>query len=321
LGVSLYLDVPLGTHRDGYDAWRRQHLFALRASGGSPPDPVFTRGQDWGFAPLHPDRSRAEGHAHLRAYLRHHLELADLLRLDHVMGLHRLYWVPQGMPASAGAYVRYPAEEFYAILSLESHRHRAVIVGENLGTVPPEVERGLARHGVLGMFVAQYEFRAPPRRPLRPVPARVLASVNTHDMPPFHAWWQGLDLKDRRELGLLDPTQERRARRERGRIRRGLTKGLPTQGALADNEPPVGQVLDRLLTRLASSRARFLLVNLEDLWLETESQNVPGTGPERSNWRRKLRRLPADRDGAEDWLRRLRLFAGRRSPTGRGRKG
>jgi 4-alpha-glucanotransferase len=321
LGVSLYLDIPLGTHREGYDAWRQQRLFALEASGGSPPDPVFTQGQDWGFAPIHPERSRAEGHAYLRAYLRHHLELADLLRLDHVMGLHRLYWVPRGMPASAGAYVTYPAEEFYAILSLESHRHRAVIVGENLGTVPPEVERGLARHGVCGMYVAQYEFRAPPRRPLRPVPERVLASVNTHDMPPFHAWWQGLDLADRRELGLLSPAEERRERQERSRIRRWLSKGLPSQGALAENRAPVGDVLERLLARLASSRARFFLLNIEDLWLETEPQNVPGTGEERINWRRKLRYGLGDGDGGEDWLRRLRVVAGRRPPAERRRRG
>jgi 4-alpha-glucanotransferase len=322
VGVLLYLDIPLGTHREGYDAWRQQRLFAADASGGSPPDPVFIQGQNWGFAPIHPERSREEGHAHVRAYLRHHLELAGLLRLDHVMGLHRLYWVPQGMPASAGAYVSYPAEEFYAMLSLESHRRRAVIVGENLGTVPPAVERGLARHGVLGMYVAQYEFRPSPR-PLRPVPERVLASVNTHDMPPFHAWWRGLDLEDRQDLGLLDPVGERRERRARGRIRRWLaqlSKGLPSQGVITENRAPVGDVLDGLLARLARSRARYVLLNAEDLWLETEPQNVPGTGEERINWRRKLRYELADWGGTRAGVWRVRMVAQERRRGGAAKK-
>jgi 4-alpha-glucanotransferase len=201
--VELYLDMPLGAHGDGYDVWRYRELFALGASGGAPPDPVFTQGQDWGFAPVHPQRSRERGHAYLRAYLRHHLRHAGMLRIDHVMGLHRLYWVPRGQPASQGAYVTYPAEEVYAMLSIESHRHQAVIVGEDLGTVPPEVSRSLKRHAVGGMFVAQYEFCLPPKPVLRPVPRNVVASLNTHDMPPFHAYWRGLDIEDRRALGLI----------------------------------------------------------------------------------------------------------------------
>jgi 4-alpha-glucanotransferase len=250
---------------------------------------VFTQGQNWGFAPIHPQRSREQGHAYLIAYLRHHLRQAGMLRFDHVMGLHRLYWVPQGLPVSQGAYVRYPAEEFYAVLALESHRHRAVIVGENLGTVPPEVDKAMVRHGVTGMYVAQYEFRPPPRRPLPLVPEDVVASVNTHDMPPFHAWFRSLDLEDRRQLGLLTRANVRRERELRRLIVSALRKSLPTPGEFTDNSSQPGILLRGLLEALAGSEARYLLINLEDLWLEILPQNVPGTSSERVNWRRRLR--------------------------------
>lgn len=289
IGVDLYLDLPLGTHRDGYDCWRFRDLFALNASGGAPPDSVFTHGQDWGFAPIHPERSRDQGHAYWTACLRHHFRHAAMLRLDHAMSLHRLYWVPMGMPADCGAYVTYPAEEFYAVLSLESHRHCAVVVGENLGTVPPEVNRGLARHRVAEMFVGQYEFQSPPRLALRPAPARSVAGLNTHDMPPFHSYWRGLDLADRRALGLIRAGDLPREQRRRTRLRQNLTKLLRWCGWLGENAMDAGSMLRAVLAHLAASKARWVLLNLEDLWLETRPQNVPGTSTERINWRRKAR--------------------------------
>lgn len=288
-GVALYLDMPLGTHRDGYDAWRYQDLFALKASGGCPPDPVFTQGQDWGFAPLHPQRSREEGHAYMLAYLRHHLQQARMLRFDHVMGLHRLYWVPEGLPASHGAYVAYPAEEIYAMLSIESHRHQATIIGENLGTMPAEVNRSLERHGIAGMFVVQYEARPHPGPALRRIPEREVASLNTHDMPPFAAFWQGLDIDDRYALGLIRRRDLAGERRQRARICRSLARLTSRRGRAARGRADARSVLRATLQHLGESDARWVLVNLEDLWLETESQNTPGTSSERVNWRRKLR--------------------------------
>lgn len=288
LGVSLYLDMPLGTHRDGYDAWRYQNVFALQASGGAPADPVFTQGQDWGFAPIHPQRSRAQGHRYIIAYLRHHLRRAGLLRFDHVMSLHRLYWVPQGHPATQGAYVTYPAEELYAILSIESHRHQAVLLGENLGTVPPEVNESLQRHGVGEMFVVEYECQAHPRRALRPIPARSVASVNTHDMPPFATWWNGRDIEDRSQLGLLKGEEIPPEYEHRQRMKEALIRQLRRGGCLREETFQAGPVLAALLAHLSGSRAQYLLINMEDLWQETAPQNVPGTSTERINWLRKM---------------------------------
>ena len=152
-GPGLYLDLPLGVHAHGYDVWREREAFAVEASGGSPPDVVFTKGQDWGFPPLHPERIRAQGYRYVLAYLRRQLACAGVLRIDHMPVFHRLFWIPHGVPASQGVYVRYPAEEYYAIFSLESHRHKAMLVGEDLGTVPPEVPESMGRHNVHRMYV------------------------------------------------------------------------------------------------------------------------------------------------------------------------
>jgi 4-alpha-glucanotransferase len=201
------------------------------------------------------------------------------------MQLHRLFWVPRGMAASDGVYVTYPAEELYAVLSLESHRHKAIIVGENLGTVPGEVYEGMDRHEVHGMYVVQYELQ-PGGQGLRQPPARSVASLNTHDMPTFQGFLQGKDVDDLQSLGFFNPDQARAEKERRAAIRRGMEEALPPE----QRGPGIDQALLRArLEHLASSPARMVLVNLEDLWHETEPQNVPGTHMERPNWQRKAR--------------------------------
>jgi 4-alpha-glucanotransferase len=161
------------------------------------------------------------------------------------MGFHRLFWIPDGVEARKGVYVRYPAEEFYAVLALESQRHQAWVVGEDLGTVPPEVRPAMRQHQLLRSFVAQYENLSDISRWSRTIPAESVASLNTHDMPPFAAFW--------------------------------------------GTRPDLRQALLQHLTGLAKSPAALAMINLEDLWLETERQNVPGTTDEFPNWRRKSR--------------------------------
>ena len=152
-GPGLFLDLPLGVHPSSYDVWRERDLFVSGVATGAPPDLLFSRGQDWGFHPHHPDRLREDGYRYYAAAIAHHLEHAGALRIDHVMQLHRLFFVPQGMAATEGLYVRYPADELYAVLSVESHRARAWIVGENLGTVPDAVDAALAEHGISTLFI------------------------------------------------------------------------------------------------------------------------------------------------------------------------
>jgi 4-alpha-glucanotransferase len=288
-GAGLYLDLPLGVHAYSYDVWREREAFAVHASGGAPPDAVFTKGQDWGFPPLHPEKNREQGYRYVIAYIRHHLRHASLLRIDHVMGLHRLFWVPRGYEPNEGAYVRYPAEELYAILTLESRRHAAAVVGENLGTVPAAVNAAMARHRIHRMYVLQYELATVPQQPLRAVPTDEVASVNTHDMPPFAAFWQGLDLQDRFELGLMDEAGLRRERQNLQTVKSSLIEVLRRHRWLQEGGTDLQAILTACLSYLAASPARVVLVNLEDLWLEPRPQNVPGTGIERPNWCRKTR--------------------------------
>ena len=286
---GLYLDLPLGVHPQGYDVWRERKVFAPGISGGAPPDPFFTQGQKWGFPPFHPERLRESGYRYCRAYLRNHLKFARFLRIDHVMGLHRLFWVPDALKPADGVYVRYPAEEMYALLSLESHRHRACIIGENLGTVPAYVNAAMKRRRIQRMYVLQYQLAPDARKALGGIEPDSVASVNTHDMPPFAAFWRGLDIRDRLELGLLDPPGAALENRNRRTLKSALTRFLKLKGRLNGGLRRTGGVLKACLHYLGASPARLLLVNLEDLWLEEKPQNVPGTGWERPNWMRKAR--------------------------------
>lgn len=311
-GVQLYLDLPLGVHPHGYDVWRERAIFAHGVSAGAPPDSFFTKGQDWGFPPLHPERLRDQGYRYLVACLEHHLRLAGLLRVDHIMGLHRLFWVPNGMEPRDGVYVRYPAEELYAVLGLLSHRYRSAIVGEDLGTVPRYVRAAMGRHGVRRSYVLQYEVSPRPERALATPPRRSVAALNTHDMPLFAAFWRGRDIEDRRDLGLLDEEGVRESWAERHAIRQALARFLVHQGFLREATVDERDALRACLGYLAASPARTVLVNLEDLWLEEQPQNVPGTAAERPNWRRRARYgleefiAMADVVGVLRWIAKLR---------------
>jgi 4-alpha-glucanotransferase len=300
-GSGLYFDFPLGVNPDGFDTWRERDAFALAASAGAPPDPFFTGGQDWGFPPLHPERIREQGYAYPIACLRHLLEHAGVLRIDHVMGLHRLYWVPHGLDPRSGAYVRYRPEEWYAILALEAHRSGAVVVGEDLGTVPTAVRHAMARHHVYRSFVLQYEARADGPAVLPVPPRESQASLNTHDMPPFAAFWRGLELQTRVEQGWLSEGDAREQLERRARLRLAIVNVLRSGGWLPDEvagPAPIGRrieraVLEAALSFLAAGPAALVLVNLEDLWGETRPQNVPGTVHQYPNWRRKAK-LPLE---------------------------
>jgi 4-alpha-glucanotransferase len=292
-GLGFYLDFPLGVHADGYDAWRDRELYADGLSVGAPPDRFFTTGQNWGFSAVDPQRARQDRYASFIRAVRHHCKASGLLRIDHVMGIHRLFVIPRGLGADHGAYLHYPADEYYAILSIESHRHETLLVGEDLGAVPPDVRPALKRHGIHRMFVLQGASAPAPGQRLEPPPTEALASLNTHDMPPFAAFWEALDLVARVQLGLLQASDTARleaANSRRAAIREAILQALRREGLLAATDPQPAEVLEACLLYLARSPARLMAVNLEDLWLEREPQNLPGTGPERPNWTRRLPR-------------------------------
>ncbi|MCC6669625.1 MAG: 4-alpha-glucanotransferase [Planctomycetes bacterium] len=267
-GLGLYLDLPLGVHGDSYDLWRHREAFVTGARVGAPPDPFFTTGQDWGFPPPHPEGLRRQRYGYLRACLAHSMRHAAWLRIDHVMGLHRMFWIPPGLDPSHGVYVHYPAHELYALVCLESLRHGCVVAGEDLGIVPPYVRPAMARHGLQRLYVLQCETGDDPARPLAAVPRACLASLNTHDLPTFAAEWGDLAGHHRAQLVL------------RFLAREGCAPGGPDD---------LAGFFRASLRWLGRSPARMVLANLEDLWGETRPQNVPGTESSNPNWRRKAR--------------------------------
>ncbi len=321
-GRGLYLDLPLGVNGASFDTWRFRDAFAIGVSGGAPPDTFFTGGQAWGFPPLHPQGMAAGDFAYVRACLRHLMRHAGVMRIDHVMGLHRLYWVPDGLPATEGAYVRYPSGDLYAVLTEEAHRSGTAVVGEDLGTVPRSVRAAMTRHGVLRSHVLQLEALIARGEVLPRPPVASLASLNTHDMFPFAGFWAGLDVDER-----ADNRAAKREWEERRELKGALTEGFRREGLLDRTEraatASAPSAADAAHRRLARSRARMVVVNLEDTWGETEPQNRPGTSRERPNWRRRAARTfesfrsdPAILGRLEE-VDRLRDEAGARERHGR----
>jgi 4-alpha-glucanotransferase len=279
-GQRLLLDLPLGTHPDAFDCWYLPGLFRDDVTLGAPPDEQFPHGQDWGAPAIDPDASRRTGHAHLRDCLRHQMRHAGLLRLDRVGGLHHQWWIPAGARPSEGVPVRHPTEELFALVCLESHRHGSIVVGEDRGGVPDAVRSALARHGLLRLHVAQFDGARPS--------ARTVAAVNTPDLPTLAGWRASTDIADRSARGLLDPATAAAAKEERRRAWRTLTASVGVPADDGDAEPTA--VIGPLLEALGRSDAPLVLANVEDLWGEIRPHNVPGTGQERPNWRRRTAR-------------------------------
>jgi 4-alpha-glucanotransferase len=285
-GRGLYLDLPLGVNPAGYDTWREPDAFLSGLSAGAPPDPFFTRGQKWGLPPFNPHGLRRQGYRHWAQCLRHHLRHAALLRIDHIMGFHRVFCVPESADAAQGVYVQYPAKEFYAVLKIESFRAQCAVTGEDLGTVPKRVRQSMRTHGVNRLYVMQFSFDG--KRVAIP-PAQSVASLNTHDMVPFAGFYRGDDIAGRVELGLLSKGEAKQEARGRVGMREALTEFLRKEGLIGHGLKAASTrtVLRALLRFLAAGPAAMVLVNLEDLWLERIQQNTPGTTSERPNWRRR----------------------------------
>lgn len=299
LGVGLYLDLALGADRGGAEVWAQRELFALEATVGAPPDAINLRGQDWGLPPLHPQRLREAAYAPLVTILRANMRHAGGLRIDHVMGLMRQYWVPRGQPATDGAYVAYPFADLLGILALESQRNRCLVIGEDLGTVPDEVRRAMQALRALSCRPLHLEHQpehALPRSGDYPVQA--LISVDTHDLPTLRGYWLGRDLDLRAGLDLFpsDAVREEQVvarARERARLLMALEREqLLPPGAGVDpvGLPDMTDELGRAIhVYLARSKASIMMVAPEDIFGEVEQMNLPGTTGERHpNWRRKL---------------------------------
>ncbi len=302
MAIGVVHDLAVGVDPEGADAWALQDVLATGVTVGAPPDAFNRRGQDWGLPPWRPDRLAATGYAAYRQMLRAVLAHADGVRIDHVAGLWRLWWIPPGSAPDRGTYVRYDAEAMLAVLAVEAHRAGAVVIGEDLGTVEPEVTEALAVRRALGCAVLWFarDEDAPGQPMLPPArwPERAAASISTHDLPTAAGFLRGEHVRVRAELGLLgdDPgdgpggatavaAEQRRADAERAE----LLELLRAEGLLAGGEDQdEDAVVVAMHALLARSPCRLRLVSPYDLVGEVRQPNLPGTVDEYPNWRLPL---------------------------------
>ncbi|MER7723333.1 4-alpha-glucanotransferase [Streptomyces sp. NPDC096323] len=303
MAVGIVHDLAVGVHPGGADTWAQQDAFAHGMSVGAPPDAFNARGQDWGLPPWRPDALAASGYAPYRGLLRGLLAHAGALRIDHVMGLFRLWWVPEGHPPTEGTYVSHDAEAMLAVLVLEAHRAGAVVIGEDLGTVEPGVREALARRGVLGTSVLWFERDwSGTGRPLAPEQWRedCLATATTHDLPSTAARLTGDHVTLRHRLGLLTrPLAEERT--EDGADTAewlGLLSRLGLLPEGGDDEEAAVRAVHRFLLR---TPARMAGVWLPDTIGDRRPQNLPGTWDQYPNWRLPI----ADAEGRPVTLEEL----------------
>lgn len=289
--IGLIADLAIGMDRNGSHAWARQDDILLGLTVGAPPDAFNPRGQNWGLAGFSPQALRAGGFEPFIATLRACLRYSGGVRIDHVMGLLRLWLVPQGAEPSEGAYLSYPFEDLLRLVALESHRHGAVVIGEDLGTVPQGFRARMRRAGIAGMDVLWFQrsrsgFRAP-----QSWRSDAVAMTTTHDLPTAAGWWGGTDITVRRDLGLAADDEEAQREVDRSRLWRAFARS----GVAGRTPPPPSDpapAVDAALAFVARSPAPLMIAPLEDLLGLADQPNLPGTIDEHPNWRRRLN-LPA----------------------------
>ncbi|TCH98424.1 malto-oligosyltrehalose trehalohydrolase [Roseococcus sp. SYP-B2431] len=293
MSVGLYRDLAVGADRAGAETWSNSIAVVSGAQVGAPPDIFNTAGQDWGLPPFNPHALRAEAYRSFIELLRANMRHAGGLRIDHVMALQHLYLIPQGKKPDDGAYLQYPMEEMIGILALESHRHRCLVVGEDLGTVPEGFRERMAAANILSYRVLFFEQDGESGAFLPPedYPAPALAVVGSHDLPTLRGWWEGRDIRLREELGLFHDAAASEAQRvNRQRDRSQLLLALREAGTLPadDGEPDPSCLARAVHAFLARTPAMLAMVQIDDLTDEAHPVNVPATDQEHPNWRRRL---------------------------------
>ncbi len=299
LGIGIMLDLAIGVAEGGAATWTQRDLYALEASVGAPPDENISLGQNWGLPPWIPRQLTGMAYAPFIELLRANMRDAGALRLDHVMGLQRLFWVARGQPVTEGAYVAYPFEDLLGILALESQRNRCLVVGEDLGTVPDSVRQALQPMAVLSTRLLYFERQDDGQLKLpQAYPVQAAAGVTTHDLPTLAGFWQGLDIDLRAQLQLFADTESRNhqviARSEdRAKLLLALeSEGLlPAGGGLQPVAFPemTAELAAAVYTYLARSPSRLLLMQMEDGFGVREQANLPGVvAPAYPCWRLKL---------------------------------
>jgi 4-alpha-glucanotransferase len=311
--IGLYGDYAVGVNPSGSETWSDQRVYRNGAGVGAPPDALALKGQDWGIPPQDPHALIAERYRPFRNLIAANMRHFGALRLDHVMALFRQWWVPRGLGATEGGYVHYPLDDLMSVLALASERHRCLVVGEDLGTVPDEMRHAMAEFAVYSYKVLLFE-KHPDGRFRRPEEymRRAIATVTTHDLPTLCGYWAGGDLELRDRLHLYSGEEIRqRVFDERVRDRAQLLAALDSVGLRPETDGAAGrgysdQLAHDIQLYLARSAAALVVLQFEDLIGMTDPVNVPGTSHEHANWQRKV---TTDIDDALGRESSLRLFA------------
>jgi len=294
MAVGLIADLAVGVDPTGSQAWSDPEEFFQGLSVGSPPDAFNAHGQNWGVAAFSPQGLVDSGYRGFLGMLRASLAHAGGLRIDHILGLSRLWLVPEGESAQQGAYLRYPLDDLLRLVSLESWRHRAIVIGEDLGTVEAGLREQLAARGILGMSVMWFEREGEAFLPAESWRQTTMATTSTHDLPTVAGWWLENDLHWRDRLGLLKADEDlAELSEQRRQDRRRLVsvcelEEVADDDGIAGDSVDVDDVIDAVLAHVAATSTPLALLPLEDLLGLREQANLPGTFDEHPNWRRRL---------------------------------
>ena len=291
LEIGFYRDLAVGAAPDGAESWAHAQALARGVTIGAPPDPFSLQGQNWNLPAPNPLAGAREGWASLSAVYRANMRHAGMLRIDHAMGLERLFLIPEGARPAEGAYLSYPIDDLIGHVALESQRARCMVVGEDLGTVPEGFRDRMTRANIAGMRVLWFERDGPRVRPPPGYPPLSVACVATHDLATLAGWWQGADIGERLTLGLLTLAQAGEATTARREEKRGLIAALLAAGLIASapsDEAPLSDAVAAAVHALIGGAGSILAhAQFDDLIGETVQTNLPGTDRERPNWRLK----------------------------------
>ena len=310
MGIGLIADLAVGADGGGSQAWSRQDELLASLTVGAPPDILNRSGQGWGISAFSPEGLVRNGFRAFIEMLRANFAHAGGLRIDHVMGLQRLWVIPNDAPPSDGAYLYYPVDDLLRLLALESHRHQAIVLGEDLGTVPDGLREKLSARSILGMRVLLFEQDNTHFKSILDWPDNALATTSTHDLPTLNGWWHGHDIDWNARLDLIDSHTEMDWRKHREREREGLRHVLNQDPQnFREEHRETDQVLDASVRFLGHTRAPLVLLPLEDALGIEEQANLPGTIDTHPNWRRRLAQQSQALLDEPDAARRLEILA------------
>lgn len=297
MSIGMYRDLAVGVSPNGAETWSDKQLYCLNASVGAPPDVLGPQGQNWGLTPMNPHVLKQQAYRPFIELVRANMKHCGALRLDHIMSLLRLWWIPKGDSAVNGAYIRYPVDDLIAILALESQRHQCLIIGEDLGTVPKEIVSKLKNAGILSYKIFYFEFDEHGQsRDLQHYPYQAMTTLSTHDLPTINGYWRGYDFELGEKFGVY-PNAEILAilKQERVNAKAKILKRLKQHNVTI--EPEINEQLNsavntsfihRLQTYVANVSSGLFGFQPEDWLGMTEPVNIPGTSTQYANWRRRL---------------------------------